>query len=249
MPAPRDGWVTLAPSDRILAAVPPGTTVRLETRAGAYVHAGEPLTTVWPAPGNPQPVLRRLSATVLIADSRTMQTDVDFALRQLVDVGLRALSTAVNDPTTAVEATLQVGSLLRRLLVADPPTEAVAGPDGRQLLRPWQLSADEYVAHGFDQLRHAAPAQPQVAAALLRVLRMLLATWTRSGARSTPRRCAANALCCSAPSARPRTCTRPTWPGWRRSPPAPTRPTTAAAGSPRQRPAPQRPRNGHRAGP
>ena len=111
----------------------------------------------------------------LIADSRTMQTDVDFALRQLVDVGLRALSTAVNDPTTAVEATLRVGSLLRRLLVADPPAEAVAGPDGRLLLRPWQLSADEYVAHGFDQLRHAAPAQPQVAAALLRVLRMLLA--------------------------------------------------------------------------
>ncbi len=175
VPAPRDGWVTLAPSDRILAAVPPGTTVRLETRAGAYVHAGEPLTTVWPAPENPQPVLRRLSATVLITDSRTMQTDVDFALRQLVDVGLRALSAAVNDPTTAVEATLRVGSLLRRLLVADPPAEAVAGPDGRLLLRPWQLSADEYVAHGFDQLRHAAPAQPQVAAALLRVLRMLLA--------------------------------------------------------------------------
>ena len=175
VPAPRDGWVTLAPSDRILAAVPPSTTVRLETRAGAYVHAGEPLTTVWPAPGNPQPVLRRLAATVLIADSRTMQTDVDFALPQLVNVGLRALSAAVNDPTTAVEATLRVGSLLRRLLVADPPAEAVAGPGGRLLLRPWQLSADEYVAHGFDQLRHAAPAQPQVAAALLRVLRMLLA--------------------------------------------------------------------------
>lgn len=97
----------------------------------------------------------RLSGTVLIADSRTKQTDVDFALRQLVDVGLR------------------VGSLLRRLLLADPPAEAVAGPGGR-LLRPWQLSAEEYVAHGFDQLRHAAPAQPQVAAALVRVLRMLV---------------------------------------------------------------------------
>ena len=33
--APRDGWVTQAAADRMLAAVPPGSTVRLETRSGA----------------------------------------------------------------------------------------------------------------------------------------------------------------------------------------------------------------------
>ncbi|SNX96978.1 Uncharacterized membrane protein [Geodermatophilus sabuli] len=175
VPAPRDGWVTQAPGDRMLAALPAGTTVRLETRPGAYIHEGEPLVTLWPVPTEPDAVVRRLSATVLIADTRTMQYDVDFALRQLVDIGLRALSSAINDPTTAVEVTLRVGSLLRRLLVADAPVEAVAGPAGRLLLRPWQLSPEEYVGHGFDQLRQAAPAQPQVAAALLRVLRMLIA--------------------------------------------------------------------------
>ncbi|MGY1602472.1 DUF2254 domain-containing protein [Geodermatophilus sp. SYSU D00815] len=174
VPAPRDGWVTQAPADRLLAAVPPGTTVRLETRIGAYLHAGEPLVTVWPAPQDRGAAERRLSATVLVADTHTMQSDVDFALRQLVDVGLRALSAAVNDPTTAVEVTLRVGSLLRRLLTADPAPDVVAGHGQRLLLRPWQLSAEEYVAHGFDQLRQAAPAQPQVAAALLRVLRMLV---------------------------------------------------------------------------
>ncbi|WP_217636154.1 DUF2254 domain-containing protein [Geodermatophilus siccatus] len=175
VPAPCDGWVTQAPSDRLLLAVPPGTTVRLETRVGAYVHGGEPLVTVWPAPEDRGATARRLAATVLVSASRTMQYDVDFALRQLVDIGLRALSAAVNDPTTAVEAGLRIGSLLRRLLTADAPADAVAGPDRRVLLRPWQLSAEEYIAHGFDQLRHAAPAQPQVAAALLRVLRMLIA--------------------------------------------------------------------------
>jgi uncharacterized membrane protein len=158
----------------MLAAVPPGTTVRLETRAGAYVHAGEALVTVWPVPEDAEAVRRRVAASVLIADARTMQYDVDFALRQLVDIGLRALSAAINDPTTAVEVTLRIGSLLRRLLVTEPPAEAIAGDGGRLLLRPWELSPEEYVAHGFDQLRQAAPAQPQVAAALLRVLRMLV---------------------------------------------------------------------------
>ncbi|MGY1639035.1 DUF2254 domain-containing protein [Geodermatophilus sp. SYSU D00742] len=174
VPAPRDGWVTQAPGDRMLPAVPPGTTVRLETRVGAYIHAGEPLLTVWPVPDDVEGVRRRLTASVLIADTRTMQCEPDFALRQLVDIGLRALSAAINDPTTAVEVTLRIGSLLRRLLVTDLPAEAVAGDDGRLLLRPWELSPEEYVAHGFDQLRQAAPAQPQVAAALLRVLRMLV---------------------------------------------------------------------------
>ncbi len=172
--APRDGWITQAPSDRILAAVPPGTTVRLETRAGAYVHALEPLAVVWPVPDDTEAVRRRLATSVLIADARTMQYDVDFALRQLVDIGLRALSAAINDPTTAVEVTLRIGSLLRRLLVTEPPAEAIAGDGGRLLLRPWELSPEEFIAHGFDQLRQAAPAQPQVAAALLRVLRMLV---------------------------------------------------------------------------
>ncbi len=174
VPATRDGWVTQAPTDRLLAAVGPGTSVRLETRPGAYVHAGEPLVAVWPAPVDAR-VLRRLSAAVFVSDTRTMQCDVDFALRQLVDIGLRALSAAINDPTTAVEVTLRVGSLLRRLLIVPDAADAVAGRGGRLLLRPWALSGDELIAHGFDQLRHAAPAQPQVAAALLRVARMLIA--------------------------------------------------------------------------
>jgi hypothetical protein len=49
------------------------------------------------------------------------------------------------------------------------------------VLRPWQLTHDEYIAHGFDQLRQAAPAQPQVVAALLRVLRMLIDHVERAG--------------------------------------------------------------------
>ena len=173
VPAPRDGWVTQAPSDRMLAAVPPGTTVRFDTRNGAYVHEGEPLVTLWPVPADAAAVRRRLAPTVVVANTRTMQEDVDFAIRQLVDIGLRALSSAVNDPTTAVEVTLRLGSLLRKLFDTELPPRTVAGPEGRVLLRPWDLSHDEYVAHAFDQLRQAAPSQSQVVATLLRVLRML----------------------------------------------------------------------------
>ena len=169
-----DGWVTQTPGRQMLGVVPPGTIVRLETRTGAYIHRGEPLATVWsPEVPDSEAVVRALRGTVEIADVRTMQQDVDFALRQLVDIGLRALSPAVNDPTTAVEATLRIGGLLRRLLASDLPGPMVRGSDGRLLVRPWVLTHQEYVAHALDQLRQSADTQTQVLAALLRVLRML----------------------------------------------------------------------------
>ncbi|MEB3048203.1 DUF2254 domain-containing protein [Mycolicibacter sp. MYC123] len=173
--SPGNGWVSRVDTKRLLAAIPADTTIRLDTRVGAYIHLGQPLVTIWPEPAHPDRVRQKLTRAIGVSGSRTMQEDIDFAFRQLVDIGLRALSSAINDPTTAVEATLRVGSLLRRLLVMPSPLRAVAGPDGRILLRPWVLDAEEYIAHGFDQLRQVAPGQPLVAATILRVLRMLIA--------------------------------------------------------------------------
>jgi hypothetical protein len=65
------------------------------------------VTTTWP----------RASAALDLVEA--------FLIRQLVDIGLRALSSAINDPTTAVEVTLRLGSLLRTLF----DTEL---PDGRR---------------------------------------------------------------------------------------------------------------------
>ncbi len=169
-----DGWVTQSASRYILDAVPPATVVRLETRTGAYIHRGEVLMTLWPVPPDSDRVERKLMSTVEVADIRTMQQDIDFGIRQLVDIALRALSPAVNDPTTAADVVLRLGSFMRKLMTADMPPQAVCGPDDRILLRPWDLSHEEYVAHAFDQIRQSAVGQPPVVATVLRVLRMLI---------------------------------------------------------------------------
>ena len=171
----RNGWVTQAPSTVILGAVPASTVVRLETRTGAYIHRGEVLMSIWPMPADPERVTAELLSTVEVADVRTMQQDIDFGIRQLVDIALRALSSAINDPTTATEVVLRLGSLLRTLLASEVPPSSVVGPDGRVLLRPWTLSHDEYIAHAFDQIRQTCISQPHVVTALLRVLRILIA--------------------------------------------------------------------------
>lgn len=59
-----------------------------------------------------------IRAAVILGPARTMQQDIDFGLRQLNDVALRALSPAVNDPATAIEVVLRVGSVMRPLVLA-----------------------------------------------------------------------------------------------------------------------------------
>ena len=170
-----DGWVQQISRRAVLAAVPPGSVVRLETRVGAYLIRDEPLARIWPAPdpATAHAAARLIGEAVIVGATRTMQQDIDFALRQLYDIGLRALSPAVNDPTTAIEAVLRVSSIVRPLLESELPGQAHRDHRGRTLLTPWDLDHAEYVRHAYGQIRLYAGAHPQVALTLVRVLRML----------------------------------------------------------------------------
>jgi uncharacterized membrane protein len=173
--APSDGWVQQIGQHAILAAVPPGSTVRLETRVGAYLIRDEPLARIWPRPdaATGREAARLIAEAAIIGATRTMQQDIDFAFRQLNDIGLRALSPAVNDPTTAIESILRVSSILRPLLQAELPAQAHRDDHNRTLLTPWDLDHAEYVRHAYGQIRLYSGSHPQVALTLVRVLRML----------------------------------------------------------------------------
>jgi uncharacterized membrane protein len=105
---------------------------------------------------------RSLMRTIRLASSRTFEQDPKYAIRLLVDIAIRALSPAVNDPTTAVQALDQIEDLLRRL--GRRQLDAGCARDATGTVRvvfpvpTWQ----DYLALSFDEIRQFGAASIQV---------------------------------------------------------------------------------------
>ncbi|MGV8910810.1 MAG: DUF2254 domain-containing protein [Propionicimonas sp.] len=113
IPAGRTGIVTQIDTARLVALACAGDVVlRTGLGPGNFVAEGAPLVEVLGS-GAVDP--EAVSAAIWLAKDRTMQQDVAFGFRQLVDIAERALSPGINDPTTAVQALDQLHDLLRRL--------------------------------------------------------------------------------------------------------------------------------------
>lgn len=85
--------------------------IELVPQVGDFVAAGDPLFRIYPSGNDPSDsVLQRM---VAVGHERTLEQDPLFAFRIIVDIANKALSPAVNDPTTAVLAIDQLHHLLR----------------------------------------------------------------------------------------------------------------------------------------
>ncbi len=174
VPHPSAGWIQQIDLEAIASAAPPNGTLRLDTEVGRYAVADTPLWTIWPVPADPEQACARAAAAVVTGASRTMEQDVGYAVRQLADVALRALSPGVNDPTTAQDAIFHLATVVGELLVRQPPPPEAAHDDGRVLLRPERLDHVGIIGLAFDEVRIAATGAPTVGTYLLEVLGLLV---------------------------------------------------------------------------
>jgi uncharacterized membrane protein len=107
--------------------------IRLTRSPGDFVPAGAVIMEVFGA-GSPPPE-RKLAGTVALGHERTIDQDPAFALRILVDIAIRALSPAVNDPTTAVQMIDQIEVFLQGVAQGPPRTGVVVLADGGGIAR------------------------------------------------------------------------------------------------------------------
>lgn len=140
---------------------------------GDHVLQGGVLAWVWGDGGDEavtDEVEDAIRGGVQIGRERSMNQDVAYGIRQLVDIAVRSMSAGVNDPNTAVAALFHLSTVYRKLLLRrlGPVVAADEGGDARVTI-PYP-SFEEYLAITVQQVGHYSRSDLMV---LLRLLREL----------------------------------------------------------------------------
>jgi uncharacterized membrane protein len=148
--------------DRTLLALSSaaGAIVEVISYTGDFVAEGSLLLRV--RGGSRSIDAKALRRTFEMGEERTFEQDPRYAIRLLVDIAIKALSPAVNDPTTAVQALDQIEDLLRRL--GSRRLEIGAVRDSQEILRlviphpTWE----DYLILAFEEIRFYGATSMQV---------------------------------------------------------------------------------------
>jgi uncharacterized membrane protein len=186
IPASWTGYVQQVNTDGLVAfAMEHNCLVQMERGLGSFVVKGSPLLSIAATSAGHYEVDEETTASLneLFTGKhyRTIDQDVAFGIRQIVDIALKALSPGVNDTTTAVVCIDYLGAILtelaqRRMLHHHCSTEG----DVKVMLRA--ATFESLVCEAFDQIRDVARENTAI------YLRLLGAIETVSQRTQTSRR-------------------------------------------------------------
>jgi len=155
-----------------IAAEKAGGVIEIVPRVGDFVAVGEALFRLHGAAASvPDAVLR---GNVAFGRERTVEQDSTFALRILVDIAIKALSPAINDPTTAVLAIDQLHRLLRSAGRRHLRNEAIRGRDGYMRVIFQTPNWEDFVHLAFCEIRAYGAENIQIARRLRSMILNLL---------------------------------------------------------------------------
>jgi uncharacterized membrane protein len=118
---------------------------------------------------------RAIRQAIILGEERTLEQDPKFALRLLVDIAIRALSPAVNDPTTAVQALDQIGDLLLRLSGRHLEVGSFRDEAGALRVVVPVPTWDDYLSLSFDEIQAYGAGSVQVMRRMKALIADLLA--------------------------------------------------------------------------
>jgi uncharacterized membrane protein len=159
--AGRSGYLQVIGADTLFAlAEERALTIEPIPRVGDFVLPGAPLATIWFDGPIDDALSDAVRAGFVLGHERTMQHDVGFGFQQLADIGIRALSPGVNDPTTATVVVDNLAALLVELANRGHPVEVREDEDGvvRLILRGPPFA--DLVDVAFAQIAHYGAGDP-----------------------------------------------------------------------------------------
>jgi len=181
--APASGYVQFIKHQNLVRlATEADAVINLEHRPGHFIVRGHRFATVWP-PEAASLVRQALGRGHIVGPHRTLSQDVSFGVDQLVEIALRALSSAINDTFTVLTCIDWLGENLCQIVAQWHPARVHRDARGFIRVIAPQPSYDRLVQRSFEKLRQASLGDPAVMIRLLDALARIMAETTSEGQR------------------------------------------------------------------
>jgi uncharacterized membrane protein len=148
--------------------------VEVVPQVGDFVSVDEPLFNLYG--GAIALTDANLRSTVVFGSERTMEQDPTFSFRIVIDIALKALSPAINDPTTAVLAIDQLHRLLRKVGTRHLRTDEIPDNAGRLRIILRTPNWEDFVHLAFNEIRACGSNSMQVVRRLRAMVENLMQT-------------------------------------------------------------------------
>ncbi len=143
--------------------------LRLLVRPGDYIFPGAPIAVVKPTDTSLGDVSEAIVSFTALGSERTSSADIEYTIRQLVEVAVRALSPGINDPHTAISVLDRLGASLCDLSGRHLPNGVWLRDEKACLVVP-SVDYDGLVDAMFHMIRQNAAGSTAVLIRLLEVL-------------------------------------------------------------------------------
>lgn len=142
VPAAQSGYVRHIAYDSLIETLgEKGLRMHIRLRVDDYIAEGMPLAFV----EGPAPDIAALAACFTIGPRRDVLQEATYEARALIDIALRALSSGINDPNTAVAAIDHISGALLPLVRSEGVPRVLFAPDGRPVLMRPELGLAHYL--------------------------------------------------------------------------------------------------------
>ncbi|HET7414683.1 MAG TPA: DUF2254 domain-containing protein [Arthrobacter sp.] len=135
--------------------------VELLVMPGSHLIPGEPVARIWPA-DTAETIAGKLRGHIVLGDDRTPEQDVGYAVQQLTEMAVRALSPSMNDPFTARNALQEIAAGMVPFCERPVSGRGRTDSDGELRLLLPQLTPVTVIDSVFNSMRTYALAHPSV---------------------------------------------------------------------------------------
>ncbi len=172
--AKKSGYLQVRDDDALLRLAEKRNLVfKLLYEPGNFVTEGRPLVQIWPGK-NDDSLNEAINAAFVPGIQRTLVQDVTFGINELVEVAIRAMSPAINDPFTAITCLDWIGSALCRICVRRFPKALLF--DNKEQLRIIRspVTFTDLANAAFNQIREYGRGSTAVTLRLMETIQLVM---------------------------------------------------------------------------